>query len=255
MTQHNTLHPPRHPSPFLLQIYIRDPEKVDLMTMGVVYSHYYTYMVHTDFSAQQPAAAPPAAGVSRPLGSAAAGTSDSPAATPTAAGEPRGAAAALAASSNGNGVDSPMSTGSVGALSTSSQPPLAGGPHSVEVRRRFSDFEALHRLLKAVFPGYFVPPLPDKSFFDSRFARDSFIKVRQVDLQVGAGGRGGWLDGWMWLVMGGQEGCGTWSCTSGCPDHMIPDLQLVVGGRFQHSHACHESPSWPAVDRPLCPAC
>jgi hypothetical protein len=181
-----------------VQIYIRDPEKVDLMTMGVVYSHYYTYMVHTDFSPQQPTPAPPTAGASKALGSAAAGHSDSPAATPTAAGEPRGAAATLA-SSNGNGVDSPMSTASAGALSTSSQPPAAG-PHSVEVRRRFSDFEALHRLLKAQYPGYFVPPLPDKSFFDSRFARDNFIKVRQVDLQVGAAaavavwGGGGWIN-------------------------------------------------------------
>jgi hypothetical protein len=61
----------------------------------------------------------------------------------------------------------------------------------VEVRRRFSDFEALHRQLKAHFGGFFFPPLPQKAWFESRLwgTESSADKVRRVDLQVR--GRGG----------------------------------------------------------------
>jgi uncharacterized membrane protein YgcG len=62
---------------------------------------------------------------------------------------------------------------------------------AVEVRRRFADFEVLHRLLKAHFSGFFFPPLPQKAFFESRFfegANSSAVKVRRVDLQVGGAG-------------------------------------------------------------------
>jgi hypothetical protein len=56
-----------------------------------------------------------------------------------------------------------------------------------EVRRRFGDFEELHRLLRRQFRGYFLPPLPDRAgLLDAeRLAGgDSFLKVRKVDLQV-----------------------------------------------------------------------
>eukprot|EP00878_Enallax_costatus_P021710 GHUV01023001.1.p1 GENE.GHUV01023001.1~~GHUV01023001.1.p1 ORF type:complete len:224 (+),score=57.71 GHUV01023001.1:303-974(+) len=36
------------------------------------------------------------------------------------------------------------------------------GAHVFEVRRRFADFEMLHRLLRSHYRGYFLPPLPDK---------------------------------------------------------------------------------------------
>lgn len=98
-----------------IQIWIKDPEKVELTRMGVAYGSYFTYLVRTE----------------------------------------------------------------------SALPGLLGANAAqVEVRRRFSDFDALHNLLKMHYRGYFIPPLPEKGFFDSRFAGDSFLKVRRVDLQV-----------------------------------------------------------------------
>lgn len=67
---------------------------------------------------------------------------------------------------------------------------LPGYPgNSITVRRRFSDFDQLHHMLKAHHHGYFVPPLPEKSFLESKIAmREGFLRVRRVDLQVCSGG-------------------------------------------------------------------
>jgi hypothetical protein len=72
---------------------------------------------------------------------------------------------------------------------------LPGFPDDeVTVKRRFSDFDQLHHMLRQHHQGYFVPPLPSKSFFESKVAHtDSFLRVRRVDLQVRrAGQRAGW---------------------------------------------------------------
>jgi sorting nexin-1/2 len=63
---------------------------------------------------------------------------------------------------------------------------LPGFPsEEVTVRRRFSDFDQLHHMLRQHHQGYFIPPLPSKSFFESKVAHtDSFLRVRRVDLQV-----------------------------------------------------------------------
>lgn len=53
-----------------------------------------------------------------------------------------------------------------------------------EVRRRFSEFDALYKLLKSSYRGYFTPALPEKSFVESKFASESFLKLRTVDLQA-----------------------------------------------------------------------
>ena len=64
----------------------------------------------------------------------------------------------------------------------------APGRYVAEVRRRFSDFEALHKLLHAHWRGLFLPPLPDKALLGGaaawRGGKSSFLAVRQVDLQV-----------------------------------------------------------------------
>jgi hypothetical protein len=64
---------------------------------------------------------------------------------------------------------------------------LPGFPsEEVKVKRRFSDFDQLHHMLRQHHQGYFVPPLPSKSFFESKVAHtDGFLRVRRVDLQVG----------------------------------------------------------------------
>ncbi|MEW5309807.1 MAG: hypothetical protein WDW38_001665 [Sanguina aurantia] len=54
----------------------------------------------------------------------------------------------------------------------------------MEVRRRFSEFEALHKMLKHSYRGYFIPPLPDKSYIDSKLAQDDFLRLRRADLQA-----------------------------------------------------------------------
>lgn len=51
-----------------------------------------------------------------------------------------------------------------------------GGTQVYEVRRRFADFEMLHRLLKSHHKGYFLPPLPDK-------VRPIFYVPGAIDLQ------------------------------------------------------------------------
>lgn len=55
---------------------------------------------------------------------------------------------------------------------------------SLEVKRRFSDFDALHKHLKQEYRGYFVPPLPEKSFIQGKMAQDDFIRLRRADLQA-----------------------------------------------------------------------
>ncbi|KAF5831189.1 hypothetical protein DUNSADRAFT_13466 [Dunaliella salina] len=55
--------------------------------------------------------------------------------------------------------------------------------NGVEVRRRFSDFDALHKILKHEYEGFFLPPLPEKSYIDGRIARESFLRLRRADLQ------------------------------------------------------------------------
>ena len=37
---------------------------------------------------------------------------------------------------------------------------------NMEVRRRFSEFDTLQKLLKRTHRGFFVPPLPEKSFIE-----------------------------------------------------------------------------------------
>uniref|UniRef100_A0A7S0RGS5 PX domain-containing protein n=1 Tax=Chlamydomonas leiostraca TaxID=1034604 RepID=A0A7S0RGS5_9CHLO len=54
----------------------------------------------------------------------------------------------------------------------------------MEVRRRFSDFDALHKVLKQEYRGYFVPPLPEKAFIAGKMAHDDFIRLRRADLQA-----------------------------------------------------------------------
>jgi hypothetical protein len=53
-----------------------------------------------------------------------------------------------------------------------------------EVRRRFSDFEALHKLLKSHYRGYIIPPLPEKAFLEARLGSEEFLRLRRADLQV-----------------------------------------------------------------------
>jgi hypothetical protein len=149
-----------------LQVTIKDPEKVELSTMGMVYSHYYTYLVRTEHN---------------PI-AASANNSPGPGHRSTSLGPLTAGLAAAAAAATALQPGTPPSDTAEGPRT-----PAAGGGTVVEVRRRFSDFEGLHSLLKAHYPGYFIPPVPDKAFFDSRFAGDSFLKVRKVDLQVGHG--------------------------------------------------------------------
>ena len=134
--------------------------------MGVVYSHYYTYLVRTEYNPVSASTSSSPGPGYRSLGPLTAGLAATAAA----------AAAAVPLRPGTPSSDTEEATGTAAAA--------AGGGTVVEVRRRFSDFEALHSLLKAHYPGYFIPPVPDKSFFESRFAGDSFLKVRKVDLQV-----------------------------------------------------------------------
>ncbi|GLC72447.1 hypothetical protein PLESTF_001248700 [Pleodorina starrii] len=53
-----------------------------------------------------------------------------------------------------------------------------------EVRRRFSEFDALHKLMKLQYRGYIIPPLPEKSFIEAKLAHDDFLRLRRADLQA-----------------------------------------------------------------------
>lgn len=44
--------------------------------------------------------------------------------------------------------------------------------------------QALHKILKQEYEGFFLPPLPDKNFIDGHIARESFLRLRRADLQV-----------------------------------------------------------------------
>eukprot|EP00879_Flechtneria_rotunda_P015770 GHRR01016492.1.p1 GENE.GHRR01016492.1~~GHRR01016492.1.p1 ORF type:complete len:382 (+),score=119.76 GHRR01016492.1:189-1334(+) len=73
------------------------------------------------------------------------------------------------------------------ASATSSTAPAQSSRASTqvfEVRRRFSDFDVFHRLLKSHYRGYFIPPLPDKAFLESKLVGGNFLQVRKVDLQA-----------------------------------------------------------------------
>lgn len=62
-----------------------------------------------------------------------------------------------------------------------SETSLPGYPASrVEVKRRFSEFDALHKLLAANYRGYIIPPLPDKAYLEAKFNFNGFIQTRQV---------------------------------------------------------------------------
>mmetsp|Transcript_7588 Transcript_7588/g.14903 ORF Transcript_7588/g.14903 Transcript_7588/m.14903 type:complete len:624 (-) Transcript_7588:607-2478(-) len=55
---------------------------------------------------------------------------------------------------------------------------------ALQVKRRFSDFESLRKVLRWQFRGLIIPPLPEKSFLESKFGNDEFLKSRQADLQT-----------------------------------------------------------------------
>jgi hypothetical protein len=132
---------------------VRDPEKV-----AKGFGSYITYLLRTETSLSI-------------FGTA-------PVTTPTAAAAP----------------DTPAEDRYVSAAEAAAVQPGSGAARRVreglqvwEVRRRFGDFEELHRLLRRQFRGYFLPPLPDRAgLLDAaRLAGgDSFMKVRKVDLQV-----------------------------------------------------------------------
>lgn len=86
----------------VLQVWVKDPEKVEVSRIGVTFASYVTYLVRTECSSHV---------------------------FPDA-----------------------------GELSAASK----AGVHVFEVRRRFADFEMLHRLMRSHYRGYFLPPLPDK---------------------------------------------------------------------------------------------
>jgi hypothetical protein len=135
-------------------VWVRDPEKV-----AKGFTSYITYLLRTETSLSVFGSAPAA------VHAAAASTADA-AEDDAAAGE------AAAAQSGG---------------SSSAARRVREGVQVWEVRRRFADFEELHRLLRRQFRGYFLPPLPDKSgLLDAArlTGGDSFLKVRKVDLQV-----------------------------------------------------------------------
>lgn len=55
---------------------------------------------------------------------------------------------------------------------------LPGYPQpGVSVRRRFSDFVTLARLLKAQYRGYFVPPRPDKNAVENASQRFKVVII------------------------------------------------------------------------------
>ncbi|GIL92817.1 hypothetical protein Vretimale_19222 [Volvox reticuliferus] len=53
-----------------------------------------------------------------------------------------------------------------------------------EVRRRFSEFDALHKIMKLQYRGYIIPPLPEKSFIEAKLAHEDFLRLRRADLQA-----------------------------------------------------------------------
>ncbi|EFJ43031.1 hypothetical protein VOLCADRAFT_96778 [Volvox carteri f. nagariensis] len=53
-----------------------------------------------------------------------------------------------------------------------------------EVRRRFSEFDALHKVVKLQYRGYIIPPLPEKSFIEAKLAHEDFLRLRRADLQA-----------------------------------------------------------------------
>mmetsp|Transcript_38886 Transcript_38886/g.86490 ORF Transcript_38886/g.86490 Transcript_38886/m.86490 type:complete len:651 (-) Transcript_38886:1015-2967(-) len=54
----------------------------------------------------------------------------------------------------------------------------------MECRRRFSEFDTLHKLLHTEYRGYFIPPLPQKSFIEGKIASEDFLRLRRADLQA-----------------------------------------------------------------------
>ncbi|KAG1676261.1 hypothetical protein FOA52_006479 [Chlamydomonas sp. UWO 241] len=52
----------------------------------------------------------------------------------------------------------------------------------MEVRRRYTDFDALHKQLHVEFRGIFVPPLPPKSLIENN--SEEFLRLRRADLQA-----------------------------------------------------------------------
>uniref|UniRef100_A0A6U2HTY4 PX domain-containing protein n=1 Tax=Chlamydomonas euryale TaxID=1486919 RepID=A0A6U2HTY4_9CHLO len=52
----------------------------------------------------------------------------------------------------------------------------------MEVKRRYSDFDTLHKLLHAEFRGCFIPPLPPKSIIEN--SAEEFLRLRRADLQA-----------------------------------------------------------------------
>lgn len=55
---------------------------------------------------------------------------------------------------------------------------------NMEVRRRFSEFDALHKLLHAEYKGCIIPPLPAKTFILIENHSDEFLRLRRADLQA-----------------------------------------------------------------------
>ncbi|WIA09189.1 hypothetical protein OEZ85_008600 [Tetradesmus obliquus] len=147
---------PLHAQDIPVKVWVRDPEKV---ARG--FSSYVTYLLRTETSLSVFGTAPAPS-------HAAASTAD-------------------AAESNAAGDTAAAQPGSSGSSSSSAARRLREGVQVWEVRRRFADFEELHRLLRRQFRGYFLPPLPDRAgLLDAaRLAGgDSFMKVRKVDLQA-----------------------------------------------------------------------
>lgn len=65
--------------------------------------------------------------------------------------------------------------------------------------------QSLHKLVKAQYRGYIIPPLPEKSFIESKLAHEDFLRLRRADLQAGAGQR--WKRG---RCAATGEGSGWW---------------------------------------------
>lgn len=61
------------------------------------------------------------------------------------------------------------------------------GLETTNIWRRYSDFDALRNLLRKLFPGLFVPPLPPKKFLQlpslASWTYDEFLRERRADLR------------------------------------------------------------------------
>lgn len=44
--------------------------------------------------------------------------------------------------------------------------------------------QGLRKLLRTLCRGYFVPPVPEKSFIDARLGQEDFLRLRRADLQA-----------------------------------------------------------------------